>query len=155
MRRYAQSTAVPIDRSKSEIERTLMRFGASHFAYGIGDGKATLVFQFNEKRLRFNLTLPDKKAFSTSPAGRLQRSADGVDRAWDQATRQGWRALALSIKAKLVAVTDGISVFEDEFLAWVVMPDGKTVGEHVRPQVEGIYRTGKMPKALLPWGGQP
>ena len=155
MRRYAQSTAVPIDRSKAEIERTLMRFGASHFAYGYGDGKAGLIFQFNGKRLRFNLRMPDKTEYSTSPTGRTRRNAEIINRAWEQASRQRWRALVLSIKAKLVAVTDGISVFEDEFLAWVVMPDGKTVGEHVLPQVEAVYQGGKMPKALLPWGGKP
>ena len=153
MRRYAQSTFVPIDRTKAEIERTLMRFGASHFAYGFGDNRATIVFQFNGKRLRFNLSMPKKENFSTSPTGRKRSDVAIVERAWEQASRQSWRALALSIKAKLVAVTDGISVFEDEFLAWVVMPDGKTVGEHVLPQVEAVYQGGKMPKALLPWGG--
>ena len=153
MRRYAQSTAVPIDRSKAEIERTLMRFGASHFLYGFGDNRAMLVFQFKGKRLRFNLQMPDRKDFSTSPTGRRRKSTTVIDKAWEQAGRQAWRALALSIKAKLVAVTDGISIFEDEFLAWMVMPDGKTVSEHVLPQVESIYQSGKMTKALLPWTG--
>ena len=32
---YAEATSVPVDRSKSEIERTLDRYGATHFAYMI------------------------------------------------------------------------------------------------------------------------
>ena len=54
------------------------------------------------------------------------------------------------IKAKLEAVESGISVFEEEFLAHLVMPDGKTVGQSILPQVEAAYQTGKMPSLLLP-----
>ena len=52
------------------------------------------------------------------------------------------------IKAKLEAVESGISIFEEEFLAHLVLPDGKTVGQFMLPQVEAAYETGKMPKLL-------
>ena len=67
----------------------------------------------------------------------------------DRLVRQRWRALALVIKAKLEAVETGITGFDEEFLAHVVMPDGKTVGDHLLPQVDAAYKSGKMP-ALLP-----
>ena len=60
-----------------------------------------------------------------------------------------WRALALSIKAKLVGVDDGIETFEQAFMAHVVMPDGLTLGDHVTPKIAAAYESGKMP-ALLP-----
>jgi len=69
---------------------------------------------------------------------------------WEQACRQRWRALALVIKAKLEAVGSGISVFEEEFLANIVMPDGSTFGAYALPQIEHIYETRELP-ALLPW----
>jgi hypothetical protein len=34
MARYASNTDVPSDRSRAEIERTLVRYGADEFMYG-------------------------------------------------------------------------------------------------------------------------
>jgi len=67
---------------------------------------------------------------------------------YEQNVRQRWRALLLSIKAKLEAVDAGISTIEQEFLPFVVMPDGRTFSDHVLPQIESIASTGKMPKLL-------
>ena len=33
MRRYAEGTSVPVDRSRAEIERALTRYGATGFGY--------------------------------------------------------------------------------------------------------------------------
>ena len=56
---------------------------------------------------------------------------------YDQACRQRWRALLLVIKAKLEAVTAGISTIETEFLANIVLPDNTIcVGEWMLPQID-------------------
>jgi hypothetical protein len=67
-----------------------------------------------------------------------------------QACRQRWRALALVIKAKLEAVESGITTFEDEFLAHIVMPDGKRVADHVKPTIARVYDGGQMLPLLPP-----
>lgn len=67
---------------------------------------------------------------------------------WEQACRQRWRALALVIKAKLEAVESGISEFEDEFMANIVMPDGKTVSQMARPAIAKAYATGQVHNLL-------
>lgn len=59
------------------------------------------------------------------------------------------RALALVVKAKLEAVAAGITEFDDEFLAHLILPNGTTVGDHVRPAIQHAYETGQMPTALL------
>ena len=129
---YAAHTKVPVDRSKTEIERTLTRYGADRFAYFVETGKAIIVFEAHDRRLRFDLPLPD---------------GDSVK---DQQTRrQRWRALLLCIKAKLEAVEAKIESFEEAFLAHVVLPDGKTVGEHALPAVAAIYKGGQL-TPLLP-----
>jgi hypothetical protein len=69
------------------------------------------------------------------------------------ARRQRWRALALAIKAKLEAVESGIATFEEEFMAYIVLPDGQTVGEFLSPQIEAAYSSGRMPP-LLPGIGE-
>ena len=42
----------------------------------------------------------------------------------------------------------GISTVEAEFLANVVLPDNRTAGEWMRPQIDQAYRTGEMPPML-------
>ncbi|MBI2798928.1 MAG: hypothetical protein HYX63_01375 [Gammaproteobacteria bacterium] len=69
-----------------------------------------------------------------------------------QAVRQRWRALNLVIKAKLEAVESGISVFEEEFLAHIVMPNNQRVGQWMLPQIAAAYSSGKM-SPMLPVPG--
>ena len=42
---YAATTKVPVGRTKTEIERTLTRYGADRFAYFTESGKAIIVFE--------------------------------------------------------------------------------------------------------------
>jgi hypothetical protein len=155
--RYAEKTEVPADRSRNEIERTLTRYGAQEFHYGWRDGGklATIGFRANGKLIRFELPLPDPNdpEFVTTSQGR-PRSTTAARAAWEQASRQRWRALALAVKAKLEAVAAGIATFEEEFLAYILMPDGQSVGDHAIPALLAAYETGKMQR-LLPAAGSP
>lgn len=150
--RYAQTTLVSVDRSKAEIERLLSRYGADQFVSGWADGGAKVAFHAHDKFIRFMLPLPDKTddEFTKTPSGRRRLSPEKAARAYEQGCRQRYRALALVVKAKLEAVETGITTFEEEFLAHIVMPDGKTIAEHTLPAIEAAYKGGKMPKALLP-----
>lgn len=150
MSRYAENTSVAVDASRAEIERTLTRYGADTFAYGWTGDKAQIQFAASNRHVRFILTLPDKAddEFQLTPGRGLQRTEAQAYAAWEQACRQRWRALALVIKAKLEAVEAGISDFEEEFLAHVVLPDGRTAGEWMRPQIDDAYLTGNMPEML-------
>lgn len=150
--RYAQHTEVSADRSRAEIEKTLQRYGASGFMYGWQESRALIEFIYNGKRIRFLLELPDKNndEFWLTAGGRRRKNESQAFAAWEQATRQRWRALNLAVKAKLEAVESKITTFEAEFLAHIVMPDGKTVAEHTIPLVEKAYISGNTPKLLLP-----
>lgn len=143
--RYAQQTSVSVEKSKAEIEGLLMKYGASKFASGWDLAGATIAFQLSGRYIRFTLPLADKnsKEFRRSPHRNDDRSPDKILQLWEQACRQKWRALALVIKAKLEAVESGITTFEDEFMANIVMPSGKTVSEMVRPEIAQAYESGK------------
>jgi len=56
-------------------------------------------------------------------------SKEAAQKAYDQVVRVAWRELFLLIKAKLVAVESRRITIQDEFLAYTVMPDGRTVSE--------------------------
>ena len=146
---YAENTVVSSDKSRSEIERILGRYGATSFMYGWQGINAVIMFIFNGKHIRFTLTLPsrDERKFTHTPTGQL-RIKSATEREYEQAVRQKWRALKLVIQAKLEAVESGISVFEEEFLANIVLPDNQTVAQFILPQVNEAYRIGKMPEQL-------
>ena len=147
MSRYAQNTDVSSDRSRAEIEKTLSRYGAESFMYGWQNGTALVAFEMSGRRIKFHLPLPDKAEFSQTDTGR-ERAKTQIEKAYEQAVKQRWRALALVIKAKLEAVEAGITHFEDEFMAHIVLPNGSTFGEFMVPQIASAYDSGKMPPLL-------
>jgi hypothetical protein len=154
MTRFAENTAVSVEKSRAEIEGLIIRYGATSSAFMNGPGKAVIMFEAKQRRVMFTLLLPnlDDKAFMRDGRGTV-RGPEGRRKAWEQACRQRWRALALVIKAKLEAVESGITTFQDEFLAHIVMPDGQTVGTHLHPRIAAAYEAGKM-VPLLPGPAQ-
>lgn len=153
--RYAQRTTVPVDQSRNEIETTLARYGAQQFMYGWDRTGALVAFVVEptpgqRRQVRFHLPLPSRDERRFTHHSRGSRTALAAEREWEQACRQRWRALLLVVKAKLEAVESGIADFEDEFLAYIMLPDGQTVGEWVTPQLTDAYDPdrGLMPRGL-------
>ncbi|MEO0699475.1 MAG: hypothetical protein AAFY81_07125 [Pseudomonadota bacterium] len=150
MSTFAKDTSVSVSRSKAEIEGIVERYGAGQFMSGWSGDQAAVGFTMEGRQVRFIVELPSKQdeAFTTTPTGKA-RAPDASLKAWEQACRQRWRALALVIKAKLEAVESGISVFEDEFMANIVMPNGRTVSQEIRPRIAAAYENGTV-QPLLP-----
>lgn len=149
---YAENTSVPVERSKAEIEGMLTKYGADQFVSGWKEREARIQFRAKDRFVRFTLHMPDPndKAFTHDTRYTWKkRSAEAANKQYDQEVRRLWRALALVVKAKLEAVTSGITSFEEEFMSHIVMPDGKTVSEHALPMIAETYKTGKV-AALLP-----
>lgn len=144
---YARDTSVPLDRSKAELERLLTRAGADQFGYLTSGEGAMIAFRMHERQVRLMMPIPPLAEFKSTPTGRARASGQ-VFQAWEQAQRSRWRALVLIVKAKLEAVESGLSTFEREFLADVVLPDGRSVHEWLEPQIEEAYETAQMPIAL-------
>lgn len=146
---YAEGTAVTPERSQQEIAGLLRRYGADGFAYAWENGQAMVAFKAHDRQVRFVLPLPsDRRLFEKTPAGRTRSKAQ-IEAALEQETRRRWRALALAIKAKLEVVETGISSFEEEFLAHIVLPDGRTVAQMVVPEVAAAYDRLTTPHRLL------
>lgn len=149
---YAADTIVSVEKSRAEIEGLLMRHGAGKFATAIEPDRAMIGFVIRDRTVRFVLPLPNPtdEQFQYTPKGRYVRKPKDQHQAWEQACRSKWRALCLCIKAKLEAVEAGITTFEEEFLAHIVLPNarGQTLGEALIPQMDNLYANGKAPKLL-------
>lgn len=88
------------------------------------------------------------EAPSVTPGRKRLRTPEQALRAWEQATRQCWRDMALIIKAKLEAVASGVTTFEDEFSSRFMLPNGNTVGQWLHPQLAQAYEMQRMPPML-------
>ncbi len=147
---YAEKTSVSVAKTKADIEDMIQKAGAGQFISGYKEDTAVIGFSLTGRQIRFVLPLPDKqdKKFWFTPERRNRRTDEQAYTAWEQACRAKWRALYLIIKAKLEAVDSGISTIEREFFYDIVLPDGKTIGEFMAPQLETVYQTGHMPPML-------
>lgn len=135
---YAADTAVPVERSKQQIEHLLTQHGAEGFhtgwqaPTGTDPGWDAISFQWKGRSITFKLPRPTPKAWSAKGNALIE-----------QKNRQRWRILFLVIKAKLEAVRAGVSVFEEEFMAFIVTPGGQTVGDVMLPMLRdgtGLFR---------------
>jgi len=150
---YAEKTSVSSSKSRAEIEKLLTNYGASEFAYGWGKDHAIIGFKMENRKVKYLLPLPAKdsnEVVYTNHAYRKQRSKESQEKAFEQLARTKWRALFIVLKAKFVAIEAGITCFEDEFMANILLPNGKTVGTLMKPQIESAYNSGQMPP-LLEW----
>ena len=150
MPQYAKETSVSKDRSLAEVERTLTRYGASGFVYAWSGNDAMIGFVVGNRQIRLVIPLPDRNSrqFTHTPERHFPRSKAQAQEAYEQAVRQRWRALALYVKATLEAIEAGIIQFDDAFLSYTALPDGRTGGQWMQPQIEQVYKTGTMPRLL-------
>jgi hypothetical protein len=150
---YAATTTVSVERTRGEIEKILKKFQCTQLATGVDHTANTAMVQFRarDRVIRFLIALPnphDKQFTQESRRSWKRRAQSVIDAAVAQAERQRWRGLLLVIKAKLEAIESRIASFEEEFLAYTVMPNDQTVGQMMLPVVAEAYGTGTMPKQL-------
>lgn len=146
---YAQGTSVPESRSRIELETLLRRKRATEFAYGWSEGGQVLIgFRIDGFPVKLPLPLPDRDEFRHTPTGK-ERTDRQVQEHYDAECRRRWRALVAVVKAKFVAVEEGISTLAAEFLADIVMPNGQTMRQVGADRLLDAATEGKLP-SLLP-----
>lgn len=138
---FAAKTTVPVHQSQSDIERMLVKFGATAFAksWDTAAFKACIQFAYDKAHVRFELPLPDPNDRKFTHVSAFKERAEAPCKAiYDQEVRRRWRSLVLVVKAKIESVNSGIETFETAFLAHMVATkSGQTVGEVVIPHLRG------------------
>lgn len=125
--------------TQEEIRRALEKHGViDGFIAGEQHVIAALSFNMNDRRITFRMAVPRFNPNATAKAQALAA----------QESRRMWRALLLSIKAKLESVASGIESFEDAFLAQTVLPTGQTVGEWAQEAVPAALDGRPLPPLL-------
>ena len=145
---YAQGTAVLVEKSQVEIQSTLRKHGASQLLVGQDDARGLSMVGFTMASRQYRIVFRRREP----PKQSGYRSRQSKQTSAEQLEREQWRALLLVLKAKLEIVARGDATVEQEFLAYLLLPEGQTVGEWLAPQIEQAYESGRMPP-LLPSGG--
>jgi hypothetical protein len=162
MNRYASGTSVGEDRSRSEIEYLLARFGADRFGYATDRVQRVAKIMFQYKGADFVFPMPiaskDDKAMRHHKGGR-PRTDIQIEKAVKDENRRRWRSLCLAIKAMLVGVEDGIFNFAEIMMPFMVWGDGRTTAQTLLPIAEQALAAGRSlpslsdPSRLLEAGG--
>ena len=111
------------------------------------------MFAMQGRQIRLTVRLPVPNFDPRPPPRGWYGWGKERQKAWcvqqtEQGAREAWRRLLLVTKAKLELVLDSGRSVESEFLADVLLPDGRTVHEALEPQLARSYADGQMPPLL-------
>lgn len=140
---YVRGASITSAASRVEIQDMLTGYGATGFRCGWEEGRAAIAFTAGERRFRFVLALPGSAEMAGSAGDPLQPRRQGAgSKSAEELSRRCWHQLSLLIRAKLDAVDSGIVTFDQEFLAYMVLPGGGTVFQEAAPAIGTAYATG-------------
>jgi hypothetical protein len=117
MPQFAARTRVPVENTKTAIEKIVQKFGAKGFSSGWQNQNARVEFLLGDRHIRFTVIMPSDA----------------------QGQRQRWRALLLLITARFAAVEAKIATVEQAFVGDIVTQDGRTVYEAIREPLALSY----------------
>lgn len=151
---YAAGTSVSVSKTIGEIQRLLEYSGTAQFGYMCGKDAAAIAFARDGISYKIALPLPnrDHKEFTHTPTSGKKRDRQSAQKFYEDEVKRKWRALGAVIKAKVIAVDEGVVEFESEFLAHAVLSNGQTMFEHAAPALEASKR-GEGLVLALPGGG--
>ena len=124
-RTYAQDTNVSVDKSTADVKKMLKALGADRIAVIESSDGNFLAFQHGS--VAYKLTQP---------------KLDIPRKSEEQCDRAAWRAIVLLVKAKKVAIDQGITTLEREFFSDTMLPDGTVLGDHHKAIVGHNYTDG-------------
>jgi hypothetical protein len=150
-----ETTTVATEKSQGAIRKLLLDFGAAEFQFGEGtspDGSKWSGVSFTHGGHQVLMQVPMKPPDDAE----LRRQAAAARRAktrtlaeiqrgyWEQEEKRIWRVLYWSIKARMIAVDEGVETMEQAFLAHLVDPrTGLTLWQHVQPALDrGAFQIG-------------
>jgi hypothetical protein len=165
---YAKGTTVPVEKTKAELDGLLGKHGAATRGIMHDEERdlAAVMFVLQGRKYRIELPMPARLSASRYEPDTMGKRWQDRPRLWlnwsdaqrqdwvvqqhAQAVRERWRGLLLMVKAKLQIVAMGISSFEREFLADLVLPNGHTAHDTIGPYMRKLIEEGYTAPLALP-----
>ncbi|MCA1571988.1 MAG: hypothetical protein LC798_17085 [Chloroflexi bacterium] len=154
-----EATEVAVDRSQGEIRRMLVDHAAQSFSFGEGqaDGTVWAIVEFVHAGQRVRIQVPHKPVNEAAFRAKVQRAQTRTPaqiRAdlQEQEARRIWRVMFHGMKARLVAVQEGVETLEQAFMAHLVDPvTNRTLWDQAKELIAGgAMRTGGAGMAIGP-----
>lgn len=149
---FASDTAVPVDRTRAEINKLLADWQCAAIGWTdhLADDRVDCNFTWHRDgalyRVRFSIGIPVRvEVGARHPRGRWDAAKKKYFATLsDEDKRQAWRSahrlLLLKLKADLNAAQAGLAKAEEIFLPWMVDPrTGATIAEAIVPQLAATY----------------
>lgn len=137
---FAENTQVAVEKTKLELDRLLLKHGATQRGTAHDDerGIAVVFFGLSGRQIRLQVPLPKLEQFKLRAGSSwIVASREDQLRRWEQACRSRWRAMLLITKAKLEFIALGQSSV-----------DRRSVGEFLKSGLDEAYLNGRMPPLL-------
>lgn len=131
-RRYAQHTKVSVEQSQAQARAMVRALGADRSAIMESSDGALVWFEIRGRQYMLSAPPPPPDEGNVH-----------------QRQKSDWRALVLLLKAKKVAIEQGVTTVEREFFADVMMPKGARLIDYSDTLIEAAYREGGPPKLIL------
>ena len=129
-----------LDAIAHERKRQIAKWGAVVMGEDIPTGDAFVEFFVDGLRARLMMQMPTHDQYARTPGGK-KRNRVAQQSVWEEVCKERWRAMVRVVNAKLVAVEAGITTVEHEFMADIVLADGRRLAEHVQPQITEARQT--------------
>lgn len=157
-RGYAAGTTVAASQTQGEIMGLLGSRGVTKIATFVEPQKFSLAFEHGGVPYRVTLPLPDPDAarFTKYKQGSVwfDRTENAARELYEKELNRRWRAFGMVIKAKIVAVEEGISTMEAEFIGNLVLKGGRTVAETYSEDLPALAASGQVAHLALPGAGR-
>jgi hypothetical protein len=154
MRRFAEGTAVPVARTRGEVDRLLEDWGVSGIQWTTEAESFSLRFLWKHKdrgyMARIQIKLPSRAELEKEAIDNRTNkpSANKLSCLLDRRGRREHRLLLLWIRAALNAVEAGMVAAEAVFLPFLEDASGRTVAEVALPRLGKLVTEGA--ERLLP-----
>lgn len=121
-----EDTEVPVERSQGKIRDLLLKNGATGVAF---------IMQTDPPAEGFEAMVTiDEKPYRIRIVANCRANKKGKE----QETRRIWRVLFFHLKSIYEASNSGVMEFRELMLAYVVVRDGRTVAQHLLPQMDRV-----------------
>jgi hypothetical protein len=159
-RRYAEGTKVPLEKSVMEINMMIVAMGSTQTMQMQDDKAWTFAFFVDGIGYKLAVPRPDPNSpeFATVKVNGNTTTAMTPEQKRvriDAELARRMRALAALVKAKKIAIEEGIVTTEAAFMGDIVVDKGGgTLQDQVLPQVKAALDRGQLAGVLaLPFGG--
>jgi hypothetical protein len=128
---FASGTVVSPEKTMMEIRALLGKHGATKLQTIEDTHLVQIAFALKNRVIRFEIEIPLENDRQFNPSYRQRTTRRAL---WEAEVRRRWRVCLLILKSKLEAVATNAKLFDVELLPYFVMPDGRTVAQHINSE---------------------